>query len=572
MMNFSKTKHIELLQAELDFQTFEFEKLLAKQAAKMFLDKQLYICRYQGYDETRGNIILRFDSNICLPPRKNENLQCFISRFQDQNVKQWGGITYKDLRSDCLSQFEAKTVFFNYESDHTIVGVSGIKEQDVSKFERNSLVFLGPTDPPLKYLMNLVEFVKNTSQESNPYLNISLDAPTWNPIPLNTSDPLLEIQTALIEKDTVIIQGPPGTGKTYLMSQICNALIRANYRVLVTALTNRALIELAEKEHLKVALEEGRVYKTSLTADEQKNKKIKGIKPLKNLKEQKPQLLLSTYYVMSQIAIKAMEEDHFDYIIIEEASQAFLSTIAMARKLGKKCIIIGDICQLEPIIQKEYSIEDPNNFHWMICGLKSLSYFYRGSQNYILTDSYRLTPNSVKATNVFYDGKLVSKSDAVLPINFRTGSLAAKLLNPNGGTSIKCITMDNGILPSVDCISLITELINDILAVNHKSEIAVLAFNRETVRTLQGKVLPNFKSNDILIETIDRIQGMTVDYCFFVIPQESIPFSIQANRFNVATSRARLCTLIIADNSIHKFITYDKKVKQYFDRILKIDE
>jgi Ni2+-binding GTPase involved in maturation of urease and hydrogenase len=568
MTNFNQSKHTDLLQAELDFQTFEFEKLLSKQAAKMFVDKQLYICRYQGYDEIRGNIILKFDSNICQPPRKNENLHCFISKFQDHNVKQWGGITYKDLRSDCLSQFEAKTVFFTYEEDHTILGVSGIKDQDVSNFERNALVFFGPTDPPLKYLMNLVEFVKTTKQENNPYLNISLDSPSWNPIPLNTNDTVLEIQTALVVNDTVIIQGPPGTGKTYLMAQICNALLRANYRVMVTALTNRALIELAEKEHLKDALQNGKIYKTSLTADEQKNKKIKGIKALKNLKEQRPQMLLSTYYVMSQIATKAMEEEHFDYIIVEEASQAYLSTIALARKLGQKCIVVGDVCQLEPIIQKEYSIEDPNKCHWMVCGLKALSYYYRNSKNFILTDSYRLTPNAVNSTNVFYDDRLKSKSDAVLPIPFKKDSLSHKLFNNNGGTTIKNMTMDNGVQPSNECIRLIIELIKDISEVNPKSEIAVLAFNRETVRVLQSQVLHTFKKNEtILIETIDRVQGMTVDFCFFVIPQVSIPFSIHPNRFNVATSRARLCTLILADNTINEFINHEKTVKQYLERI-----
>ena len=283
MKKFSQVKHTELLQAELDYQVFQFEKTLATQAAKMFVEKKLFICRYQGYDEVRGNVILKFDSAICQPPRKNENLQCFVSRFQDHNVRQWGGITYKDLRSECLSQFEAKTVFYNYENDHIIVGVSGIKESDVENFERNALVFLGPTDPPLKYLMNLVDFVTSTKPETNPYLNIVLENENWEPEPLISVDPVFEIQSALIENDTVIIQGPPGTGKTYLMSQICAALLKADFRIFVTALTNRALIELAEKEHLKDALKDGKVYKTSLTADEQKNKKIKGIKPLKNL-------------------------------------------------------------------------------------------------------------------------------------------------------------------------------------------------------------------------------------------------------------------------------------------------
>ncbi len=567
-MNFDQKKHTQLLQAELDFQTYEFEKLLRKQAAKMFVDRQLYICKYQGYDDIRGNLILKFDHKICFPPRKNDNLQCFVSSFQNENVRNWGGITYEELRSECFAQFEAKTVFFNYEEDHTIVGVSGVKEEDIEKFQRNALVFLGPSDPPLKYLMNLVEFVSKTNPDSNPYLKISVGESSWNPMLLDQVDPVLQVQMALLEHDTVIIQGPPGTGKTFLMSQLCSAFLKANFRILVTALTNRALIELSEKEHLKDALSQGQVFKTSLTADEQKNKKIRGIRALKKLKEQRPPLLLSTYYVMSQIATKTLDDLHFDYVIVEEASQAFLSTIAMARKLGKKCIIIGDICQLEPIIQKEYSEEDPNGFHWMVCGLKTLSYFYKGSANYILTESYRLTKSSVHATNVFYEDKLVSKSDATLPIAFTQGSLASRILNPGGGTSLKKITMDNGVAPSRECIDIIEGLINELKNLNPKVEIAILAFNRETVRTLQSQILPKNKDLDnLIIETIDRIQGMTVDYCIFVIPQESIPFSVQPNRFNVATSRARLCTLIIADKALENFASFYPNVNSYLKRI-----
>ena len=60
------------------------------------------------------------------------------------------------------------------------------------------------------------------------------------------------------------------------MALLCGALLKSDFRILVTALTNRALIELAEKEHLKSALEQGKVFKSALTADESKNKKTKG--------------------------------------------------------------------------------------------------------------------------------------------------------------------------------------------------------------------------------------------------------------------------------------------------------
>jgi len=137
-MIINNTKHINLIQDELIYQTNEFEKLLKKQAAKMFVENQLYLCRYQGYDEARGNIIVRFDHKICSAPRKNENLQCFVSFFQDDNVKNWGGLTYESLRSKVTTQFECKTVFFTYEKDHTIVGLSGVKVEDIEKCERNA--------------------------------------------------------------------------------------------------------------------------------------------------------------------------------------------------------------------------------------------------------------------------------------------------------------------------------------------------------------------------------------------------------------------------------------------------
>jgi len=363
-MIINNNKHINLIQDELVYQTNEFEKLLKKQAAKMFVDKQLYLSRYQGYDEARGNIIIKFDHKICSAPRKNETLQCFVSSNQDDNVKNWGALTYEKLRSNIATQFECRTVFFTYENDHTIVGLSGVKVEDVSKYERNALVFLAPTDPPLHYLMNLVDYLKQVKPHTNILLELDIKNPIWNPEPLIVDERFVsKIQADFLENDTIIIQGPPGTGKTYLMALLCGALVKSDFRIFVTALTNRALIELAEKEYLKIALEQGKVFKSALTADESKNKKTKGLLSFKSLSKQQPSLLLTTYYIMSQIATKTVVDEHFDYIIIEEASQAYLSTIALAKKLGKKCIIIGDIKQLEPIFHKEFPPEENNNYH-----------------------------------------------------------------------------------------------------------------------------------------------------------------------------------------------------------------
>ena len=562
--------HAKLIQDECIFQTNEFEKILRKQAAKMFIDNELYICRFQGYDELRGNIIVKFDHKICNPPRRNENLQCFVSSMQDEGIKNWGGLTYQDLRSNVLVQFDCKTVFFNYNIDHTIVGLSGVNLEDVEKYERNALVFLAPSDPPLQYLINLENFLLDTNLTTNNILQLNIENPKWKPESLIVDDQIVsKLQLDFAENDIIIIQGPPGTGKTYLMALLCGALLNLDYKILVTALTNRALIELAEKEHLKLALEQGKLYKSALTADESKNNKVKGLHSFKSMSRQQPQMLLTTYYIMSQIAMKAVEDEHFDYVIIEEASQAFLSTIALARKLGKKCVVIGDIKQLEPIFHKEYPISSTNNFHWMVCGLEALSYYLPKSKQYILTDSYRLTQKSVQSTNHFYDNMLKSKSDVEMPLNFSTFPILEDTLDCYGGCSILKFNLPNGKIPSIESKNYIINLINQIKLFNSKAEIAVLAFNRATIRSLQKDIYVNCKNTDnVLIETIDRIQGLTTDFCILFIPNESIPFALNPNRFNVATSRAKLCTLIVFDSNISEFYPYiNNNVNKFLESI-----
>jgi len=565
-MIINNTKHISLIQDELIYQTNEFEKLVKKQAAKMFVDKKLYLCRYQGYDEVRGNIIVKFDHKICFAPRKNETLQCFVSSIQDDNVKNWGGLTYENLRTNIATQFECKTVFYTYENDHTIVGLSGVKLEDAGKYERNALVFLAPTDPPLQYIMNLVDFLKQVKPDTRELLELDIKNPTWKPQPLIVDEEFVsKLQTDFFENDTIIIQGPPGTGKTYLMALLCSALLKSDFRILVTALTNRALVELAEKEHLKSALEQGQVFKSALTAEESKNKKTKGLQSFKSLSKQRPPLLLTTYYIMSQIATKAVVDEHFDYIIIEEASQAFLSTIALAKKLGKKCIIIGDIKQLEPIFHKEYAPEDTNNYHWMICGLKAISFYLPNAKQYILTESHRLTENSIKGTNLFYGDVLTSKSDVKLPLDFANFPIITRYLNNYGGSSMVRFKLPEGRLPSNDCSKFIIKLIDEIKQFNSKAEIAVLAFHKDSIRFLQTETYAKcVNTENVLVETIDRIQGLTTDFCIFFIPAESVPFALQANRFNVATSRAKLCTLIVSDETIPSFYSLiDSNVKRY---------
>jgi DNA replication ATP-dependent helicase Dna2 len=138
-------------------------------------------------------------------------------------------------------------------------------------------------------------------------------------------------------------------------------------------------------------------------------------------------------------------------------------------------------------------------------------------------------------------------------------------LNNNGGSSMIRFKLPTGRLPSNDCSIFIVKLIDEIKRFNTKAEIAVLAFHKDSIRLLQTKIFTKcVNTENVLVETIDRIQGLTTDFCIFFVPTESVPFALQANRFNVATSRAKLCTLIISDETISSFYSLiDDNVKQY---------
>ena len=72
--------------------------------------------------------------------------------------------------------------------------------------------------------------------------------------------------------------------------------------------------------------------------------------------------------------------------------------------------------------------------------------------------------------------------------------------------------------------------------------------------------------NNVLIDTVERIQGMTCDICIYFIPNTLLNLSLNRELFNVATSRAKQFTLIVADKSIKKAMC-NKDVANYIDVI-----
>jgi hypothetical protein len=97
-------------------------------------------------------------------------------------------------------------------------------------------------------------------------------------------------------------------------------------------------------------------------------------------------------------------------------------------------------------------------------------------------------------------------------------------------------------------------------------KIAVLTSHIEVLTYLQQHLKTHTHGKNYLIETVDRVQGLDVDYCFYVVPRAS-SFAFNLNRFNVATSRARKCTFILAAQDFDKILNLPAEVGRYISRL-----
>ncbi len=107
-------------------------------------------------------------------------------------------------------------------------------------------------------------------------------------------------------------------------------------------------MEVASKKASSELLEHGNLYKSNLTIDEQKE--LPQLMPLKQLLPINGALVMATYYITSNFAANLTNENVFDVVIMDEASQALLAMFAASNKIGKKQLWVGDTAQLGPIL------------------------------------------------------------------------------------------------------------------------------------------------------------------------------------------------------------------------------
>ena len=327
-MRYSRQQQWQFLEDELKAEVKEFDDQLKTIASFLMEKGEVFTAQFLSFSDS-GEMIVRFSASRPIP-RKGEYLYCMTLHKELRNHKNWGNRTYGDLIKDKTNQTET-VCNWTWPSDDpkfVLAGFVGI-DCEFARWIADSpkvVLVMGPNKPPYEYIAHLQLLTQHKkSLALNSVLDINYQPSDWNPILLNNKHNIPSfLQMQLNMTSSLILNGPPGTGKTFHISQLVANLCTEGFSVLVTALTNRALMEIAKKGSMGRLLEAGKVYKTKITTDE--NKEVPHLRLEKNIVPKKGCVILSTFYITSGVAADTLFDYTFDYVVTVSYTHLTLPT------------------------------------------------------------------------------------------------------------------------------------------------------------------------------------------------------------------------------------------------------
>ena len=563
-MNIDRKKHWQFLEDELKAETEEFKKTYLTTAISLLKTSQeMYVAQFISFKD--GEMIMKFPISRALP-RKGDFLVCMVLPPELQDYRNWGDKTYRDLYKARYNSTECVCIWHSPANDprYSLVGFSKVSVDFANYIKEtpNIVLTFAPQRPPIDYVMNLQKVVEDKySKGVASVLDTNYQTKDWEPILIKQDNVSGFVYSQMTLTDTMILEGPPGTGKTYMIAELCARLCAEGHSVLVTALTNRALMEIAEKPVVKPLLHSHKIFKTNITIDELRE--IKDLETIKSIAPMPGCLVMSTYFITSGYAADLTVEQPFDYVIMDEASQAILPMFAASCKIGKKNLWVGDIHQLPPIVILNQDRIKFCNYKPLVEGLKLLA-DNSSSPIYQLTTTYRFGQRSANYTGVFYNDSLVSFESK----RFNDLPSMCKILSNEGGPTLILTDMPSGDSTPQFATYMASYIVASILNDSPNKDIAVLSCMKKTTRALQMAITQKVGSKkNLIVDTVARVQGLTTDITIFFVPDYSYIRTLEPHLFNVATSRAKEHTIIIVDKYVLDCYTLDKNVRKYLEML-----
>ena len=362
---------------------------------------------------------------------------------------------------------------------------------------------------------------------------------------------------SILDGGVLPIQGPPGTGKTYTGARLICALVEAGKRVGITANSHKVIRNLIDE--VVRAADESRmdlqaIQKTSETENARNRFWITNSNAdIFSALKLDCQVAGGTAWLWSRPEAR----NAVDVLVVDEAAQMSLANVLAVSPAAAGLVLIGDPQQLDQPMQGSHPDGTAvSALDHLLDGRKTID----SDSGLFLDETWRLHPGICGFTSeMFYEGRL----------KCRPGLERQRIVSvgPVKGSGLRYLPVahygnQSSAPEEVNKVNdLVQSLINENAAwidrqgVEHVLEledILIIAPFNAQVAALQ-KSLPR----GARIGTVDKFQGQEaplVIYSMAVSAPEDAPhgmeFLYSLNRLNVATSRARCASVLVANPAL----------------------
>ena len=382
------------------------------------------------------------------------------------------------------------------------------------------------------------------------------------------------------------LQGPPGTGKSTVTAEVIAQLVAKGKRVAISSNSHAAINNLLRKA--KTTCEQQGfpdvVVKCSNSKTEEQ---LEGsgipLMPAHALTDEMA-VVGGTTWMFCRDELS----EQFDLLVIDEAGQMALANLLVMARCAKTILLVGDQQQLAQPTQADHPGDS---------GLSCLEYLMQGAhvvpadRGVFLATSWRMEPSlTAMVSELFYDGRLnANPANAINAISWRLPCLGATGEPlPQQGLVFEAVEHNGCSVCSEAEIDRIEQLVDALLGCSYchaaagqekrgvlgPEEILVTAPYNVQVNRLQQRLGPKAR-----VGTVDSFQGQEAPVAIHSLTAsdgESAPrglgFLLQANRLNVAISRAQCLSIVVGSPGLTTGIAKTLQEAEQINRLCRITQ
>jgi predicted RecB family nuclease len=363
------------------------------------------------------------------------------------------------------------------------------------------------------------------------------------------------------------IQGPPGTGKTYSGARMIRALLRAGLRVGVTGPSHKVISNLldavceADEDDERTTVVGLQVSKDEHCEDHRITRIDSSGKAPATLADRAGadaegppfNLVAGTAWLWSREDM----EGSVDVLFVDEAGQFSLANAVAVAPAAPRMVLLGDPQQLNQPLK---GIHPPGAEVSVLEHLAGEDGILTAEQGLFLAETWRMRPEITAFTSeLFYEGKLRSRPDLG---EQRIGLADGSRLE---GLHFEAVAHQGNSRESEEEARAVVEIFRRLLATGatftdregetHPLTVAdllvVAPYNAQVDRIRRALETAGFRAPRV--GTVDKFQGQEAPVAIYSLASSSaedaprgMEFLYALDRLNVATSRARVATLVVA--------------------------